>query len=396
MEGEELWVSDLFEGISAGTPVVSGNGEYVFVTHNSDQGTVGHFSILDGLSGSLFLSQENEDAPFAPPGIHHAPEEGYYEGGENNRNDILVWSVQPKPDDDVVGSGGQFAFQFPIGFAGVPDGIGYIQLGNDNRDFQTIQKPVFTNGGRSLYWGTTRSQFRCWIGEEGKNRYRFNRPRTATLGFSRGKPPSQSVYAPLALTNSQEELFLFGGTASTEFVKLNANFTEELLITTTGLVKTEARISPDDRYVYYVEFNGYLHQASTEDLMDSWVYDIRVPVEGESALRKDGTILYIADVTGSIHALRVAEHLSEAPSSPPTKAPTATLTALPTNIASNTPTRAPTAAPTANPISSDKPINVEPIKDLTSNDPGSSGAPSEAARSAAGFFLVVLLAAFAM
>jgi hypothetical protein len=365
---------------------------------------VGHFTILDGPTGEIFHAQKNKDAPFAPPGIHHGPAEGYYDGGENNRNDILLWSVQPKPDDNAVGSGMTFAFQFPIGFVGDANDVGYTVLGDAVRDFQAIQKPVFTNDGRTVYWGTTRSQFRCWVGEEGKNRYRFSRPSTANLGFSRGTPASQAVFAPLALTNSKEELFLFGGTAAAEFVRLNADLTDELLVATTGLVSTEALVSPDDFYVYYVEFNGFLHQASTEDLMDSWVYDLRIPVEGESALRKDGTMLYIADVTGSIHALRVADLPSEAPSVAPTEAPSVAATALPTKIspAPSSPPKAarttkPTSSPTARTLTVDKPISIEPLDDLPTNEPGSSAnetLSSDAASQAAGFSLLLLLAVF--
>jgi hypothetical protein len=83
---------------------------------------------------------------FAPPGIHHGPAEGYYEGGENNRNDILVWSGQPRPDDAAVGSGMTSASQFPIGFLGEANGVGYTILGVEVLDFQA-------NDGRSFVLG---------------------------------------------------------------------------------------------------------------------------------------------------------------------------------------------------------------------------------------------------
>jgi hypothetical protein len=367
----------MLEGISSGTPVASGDGNYVFLARNSDDGTVGHFTILDGLSGDLFHTQQNTDAPFAPPGVYHSPREGYYDGGENNRNDILVWSVQPKPDDDSVGPGQTFAFQFPIGFSGDAYGVSFTALGTDVRDFQAIQKPVFTNEGRTMYWGTSRSQFRCWLGAEGENRYRFSRTRTGNTGFSRGTPAMQAVWAPLALSNNKDELFLFGGSAANEFVRLNADFSDQVLIGTTAVVKTEAHVSPEDSFVYYVEFNGHLHQASTEDLMDSWVFDVRVPVEGEFTLSREGTILYIGDVTGKIHALRVADSPTEDPSIAPTDVPTSSPTVGPTSV-SPAPSSAPSVGATEEPASSpvkvagleptDKPINIESIDLVDSKD----------------------------
>jgi hypothetical protein len=32
--GEMLWISDGFDGIASGTPVVSQDGGYIFLTHN--------------------------------------------------------------------------------------------------------------------------------------------------------------------------------------------------------------------------------------------------------------------------------------------------------------------------------------------------------------------------
>lgn len=344
--GEMLWISDSFAGIASGTPVASEDGGYIFLTYNSASGTVGHFSVLDANSDGVELhSQENSEAPFAPPGIFHAPEEGYYEGGENNRNDIIIWSLTNKPDDKVVGGGAYYAFQFPIGFTGSADGIAYIQLGQDIRDFQAIAKPVLTNGGRSMYWGGTRSQFFAWVGEADRDRYRFNKVRTAGAGFSRGEPKFQAVYATPALSSDPLEPLIFGGSAANEFVRLNHNFTEKLNVTTSSIILAEAHLSPDDSVVYYAEFNGQIHQASSEDLMDVWMFDLGLPVEGEFALKADGTALYIADITGFIYTFRLADHPSDAPSFGPTSQPTASPSAGPSRVPSSAPSSPPSLRP---------------------------------------------------
>jgi hypothetical protein len=42
---------------------------------------------------------------------------------------------------------------------------------------------------------------------------------------------------------------MFGGTAAAEFVRLNADLSDELLVATTVLVLTEALVLSDDFYV---------------------------------------------------------------------------------------------------------------------------------------------------
>jgi hypothetical protein len=378
MFGEELWVSPMLEGVNSGTPVASSDAAYVFLARNSGDGTKGHFTILSAQAGELFFTQQNdEEAPFAPPGIYHSPVEGYYDGGEHNTNDILVWSVQPKPEDEVVGPGMTFAFQFPVVFSGEASGLAYTILGTEVRDFQAIQKPVFANEGRSMYWGTSRSQFRCWLGDEGLNRYRFSRPRTNAVGFTRGSPARQAVHAPLALTNNRTDLLLFGGSAARQFIRLNADFTDQVVIATSAIVTTQAHVSPEDLYVYYVEFSGRLHQASTEDLMDNWILNIQVPVQGDFALRKDGTILYVADIAGTVQALQVAELPSESPSSVPSQTPSKSPTKLPSGTPSSMPSSSPsvvTPKPTMAPVTSEP--SSEPTAEPTS-DPTAQRESSE-------------------
>ena len=164
MNGQELWISSPLEGVSS-TPVASEDGNFVFLTHNSDFESVGHFTILDSRNnGTVLFSQTNGTNPFAPLGIYHNPQpEGNFDGGEKNKNDLIVWSVKPKFDDATVGKGATFAFQFPIDYdftnpanAGTIGGtnttgllqqaLAYTQLG-EVRDFQSIVKPVFANGG---------------------------------------------------------------------------------------------------------------------------------------------------------------------------------------------------------------------------------------------------------
>ncbi len=375
MSGQQLWVSPSLEGLSPGTPVISADGAYVFLTYNSVGATIGHFTILDGATGEIFFSQTYDDAPFAPLGIFHNPAEGYYDGGKNNRNDILVWSVQPKPSATSVAPGATFAFQFPIGFAaGGVTNLAYTKLGNDAKEFQTIQRPVFADLGRSLYWGTTRSQFWCWVGEQGLDRYRFNRARTSLVGFTRGTPAMQAVFAPPALSNDPINRFVFGGTAAPEFVKMSSNLTDNIAVLTGELVKSMAHVSPDDTYVYYLETDGTLHQASTRDLSDNWILSLGGTTEGEFELNKDGTILYVADASGSLQAFRVGDVPTEAPSSVPSSLPSSTPSFSPTETTTAPRTASPmaiTSAPVMAPVA--KPTATETTTTVRTNSPTIDG-----------------------
>jgi hypothetical protein len=393
LSGQELWVSPSLEGLSPGTPVVSEDGAHVFLTHNSADGTVGHFTILDGTSGEIFFSQLYESAPFAPLGIYYNPAEGYYDGGENNRNDILVWSVGPKPNETSVGPGATFAFQFPIDFAshGDTSDLTYAALGNDVKDFQAIQKPVLTNEGRTLYWGTSRSQLRCWLGEEGMDRYRFSRARTSAVSFTRGTPAMQSVYATPALSNGPLNRSVFGGTASAEFVKVSGDCGDHIVVPTGHLVKSTARVSPDDTYVYYLETDGILHQASTVSLQDEWTLDIGGATEGEFSLNQDGTLLYVGDASGLLRAYRVGDVPTPVPVVSGSAAPSFINTTFdPTAMAldrppSLGPTRGP--APIRPPASS---LTSQPTK--TSGDNGSGTSNQESgvgiSRQSVSFFFI--------
>jgi hypothetical protein len=104
LNGNELWVSGALPGIAAGCPVISDDGTFVFLTHNSDFNTVGSFTTLFAADGAVFFSQSNATSPFAPVGIFHSPIEGNYDldAGRGNPNDFMMWSQAPNPNDSTV------------------------------------------------------------------------------------------------------------------------------------------------------------------------------------------------------------------------------------------------------------------------------------------------------
>jgi hypothetical protein len=95
--GAELWISDPLEGVPSGEPLISSDGNYVFVVHNANDLTNGYFTILDAkATGLVFYSEPsggdgNSTVAFGPPGIYHTPIQGNYdpiEGGMVSEGDV--------------------------------------------------------------------------------------------------------------------------------------------------------------------------------------------------------------------------------------------------------------------------------------------------------------------
>lgn len=366
MIGNELWVSGALPGVPAGSPVVSDDGLYIFLTHNANFETIGYFTALEANDGAPFYSRSNDTTPFAPPGIYHHPVEGNYDGdeGRDNTNDMIMWTMSPKPTDTVIGTGHTFGFQFPLGFDGNASDVGYFLLGDNPRNFQGITAPTLTNYGLNAYFSTTRSGFYGWTGVYGLGRGRFNRGPQGVAGFERNAAnPGQAVYASPAVSSSQESPIIFCGTASTQFVRMNADFSEELTVETNSTIKAEARVDPFDRAVYFVEESGVVHQVDFDTLADIWTFDLGFPVEGEMALNPKGYILYIADTSGFVKALQ----LSDIPVTPsPTAAP------------STAGTPAPTVGTPAPVVTTDSPTaSVTPEPSAGNPAPGAPDTPTE-------------------
>lgn len=379
MNGKEMWISDDLDGVASGSPQVSSDGLFVYLTHNSDEGSNGHFTILDANytsmdAGTIFYSDSSGDLgedptnAYAPLGIFHSPTEGNYDPlvsgarvseGEFNTNDMIMWSQTPKPSDEKLENGFLFGFQFPRDFIGNVSDISYFQMGNFERDFQSLTAPVMTNNGLSAYWGVTRSGFRGWTPK------RFSRARSASIGFTRNDDfPGQPVWAQPAVSNDGPTPFIFSGSAAKEFVKMNFDFTEQVIVPTLGYVKTKALVDVEERAVYYVESNtGILHQANVVDLTDLWTIPVNFSVEGEMALTPRSDVLIVADTRGVVTALQLAEiPTTESPTSFPTDGPTVTPTMAPTNTSSPVEsTASPTAIPTLSPIPEPTVAPVAPV-----------------------------------
>eukprot|EP00529_Nitzschia_sp_RCC80_P024944 CAMPEP_0113481652 /NCGR_PEP_ID=MMETSP0014_2-20120614/22518_1 /TAXON_ID=2857 /ORGANISM="Nitzschia sp." /LENGTH=538 /DNA_ID=CAMNT_0000375153 /DNA_START=114 /DNA_END=1730 /DNA_ORIENTATION=- /assembly_acc=CAM_ASM_000159 len=382
--GNEIWVSESLEGIPAGSPQVSTDGSLVFLTHNAmDQG-LGYFTILDAtMGGAVWYSEPSmTDFAFGPPGIYHTPVEGNYDpiGGESgmgavsegefNTNDIVMWGNQPKPTDTSIANGFMYAFQLPREFDGNVTSVSYFQMGTFERDFMTNTPPVITNDGLSAYWSVTRSSARCWATK------RFSRARTGAAGFTRNDDfAGTPIFSTPALSNPGDQPTVFFGTAANEFVRMNFDYTEQLVKGTSSIVYPAAKVDGGERVVYWVESSGTLH-SDDFTLAEVWTYPVGFTVEGEMALSPKSDILVVADTRGSITALQVADILeTEAPSDIPSDMPSMAPSGLPPPVAPIAPV-APVApvAPTETPVAPVAP--VAPVTDAPVVAP--TAAPSAA------------------
>jgi outer membrane protein assembly factor BamB len=313
--GEEVWASETLEGSCSGTPAVSKNGEYVFINHNLLAS--GSFTVLQTeANGATLYSYEDKIQPLGPLGIYHHPNEGYYLGGQLNDNDILIWAYRPSINSTTVGVGMTFAFQFPIGFTGDSTTLVVKSLGAVT--WQTITAPSIFNNGYSMMWGVSRSEFRVWNGNFGLSANRFDKASTGSAEFPRGDPKSQPVYSTLQLSRNPTEPMAFGGTSSNQFVAFNSFLKEMWRINTTFPIFAEARISPDDSVVYFVEQNGRAYAVDISNGKIMWSSLLGgTPITANFAQSQSGKYLYINNQAGVLQAWKVADTASPVPSYSP-------------------------------------------------------------------------------
>mmetsp|Transcript_7298 Transcript_7298/g.10676 ORF Transcript_7298/g.10676 Transcript_7298/m.10676 type:complete len:543 (+) Transcript_7298:179-1807(+) len=395
INGEVLWNSEKLEGACSGTPVVSEDGVYVFVTHNLVGS--GTFTVLvANLAGLPLLSKHDPNQPFSPPGIFHNPLEGYYQGGSGNRNDIVVWAYQPKIDEVGVGTSSVFVFQLPIGFQGEPNDLRVRIL--NGVTWQTQTAPRIFNQGYSMNFAVTKNSYRSWNGDFGDTVNRFDKRASKSVEFVRGDPKSQAPFAALEMSSDSSAPMFFGGTAAPIFVAFDSRLEEMWSINVTFPVHAEARVSPDDETVYFVERNGKVHAIDVETGDTRWEVSLGgIPVVSNFGQSKSGKFLYFNDQSGTVKALQVADGPSPAPSAfpsispskfvPPTEFPSITQTVSPSSSLSSSPTTrvnlalqpssAPSESPSASPTefpTSQPPPTSKPTSAVLVNQRGNSGA----------------------
>jgi hypothetical protein len=341
-DGSVLWNSQQLEGACSGTPVISEDGNYIFFTHNLVD--TGFFTVLmAGLGGIPLYSRADPAQPYGPPGIFHNPAEGYYPGGSGNRNDIVIFAYTPKPTEIDVGTGGIFVFQFPVGFQGEPDNLAARPL--NDVSWQSTTAPRLFNSGYSMMFAVSRSSFRVWNGNFGDQVNRFDKQATKRMEYERGEPTWEAVLASLELSSDPVAPMAFGGTASNAFIGFDSFMNQMWRVNTTFPIYAEARVSPDDKTVYFVERNGRVYAVDTETGVIRWEQSLGgISTLSDFAQSKSGKYLYFNNQAGILNAWQVADTPSPAPSVSPSGAPSSPT--MPPSRDPNAPTAFPTFSPT--------------------------------------------------
>ena len=163
--GEIRWISDPISGRISGTPAVGSNGLHIFLTRNTDDGAVGHFTLLQAEDGSLLFTESSADVygnpttPYAPLALVHNPVRGHFKEGEDNTNDLAVWGSSGEDGRGVKGF--TRAFQLPSGFDGRVVDFRTSSIRGDTA-WTTTSKPTLSPDGMNIFFAATKAEIRGW------------------------------------------------------------------------------------------------------------------------------------------------------------------------------------------------------------------------------------------
>lgn len=354
-----MWSSPALEGACEGTPHYTSDGAYVFVTHNSNGGTVGHFSVLDTAADASVLYTYVQANPFAPFAFNRDNfPGGSYGAGAGNTNDLAIWGFQPRPGAASGEQGSAFAFQMPASTS--LSGPSVTKILNVT-SWRHTAPPLVAARGQQLYWFISRSKVRAWI------EARFSAGADGEYGFDRGNPPFKAApYTPV-LNDILNPTVTCGGPANEQFTCFStvpvANATNALtelwsVSTGTGLVYGDPLMSTGGNRVYWTDTAGIVKAADPVTGAAGWTTATGLNIQANPELSSDGARFFFAGTGGAISAWQVAEG-----SLPPVALPPRDPTATP----------APTAVPTVMPSASPSGANDTPAPVLSSD---SSIAPS--------------------
>jgi hypothetical protein len=303
-DGALIWESKALLGACSGTPVISFDDKYVFVTHN--RMTNGTFTILHASSGVVFFQAADAQQLLSPPGIFFFPSQGNFQGGEGNMNDLVVYANKPSLTNvEVPMDSATYAFQFPIGFAGSKEGLKVTTLLN-NSDFQTFTPPLITNQGNSMYWGVSRSKVIGWIG------IAFDRDVGGNnIGYGRGDPPSLPILSEIVMGKDTVSPSLYTGTAENAFAAIST--AGDILsplwnISTSSPVYAKSHVTTHNgsEAIFFIEELGKAYLLDGKTGRQIWSFMASdSKVLGNFAKNSQGTIVYFADTNGYLTALQI-------------------------------------------------------------------------------------------
>lgn len=101
-----------------------------------------------------------DDLPYTAFGVSHSPDNGKYDGGQFNNNDIVVWSTSG--DNGVANAGYTRAFQLPPIFdPQLVQVLATVRLRTVR--WSAVARPAISSNGEGLIFGVRDAQVRGWV-----------------------------------------------------------------------------------------------------------------------------------------------------------------------------------------------------------------------------------------
>ena len=253
-----------------------------------------------------------------------------------------------------------------------------VTLIGDVRTFQSPLAPSIGNSGLNMYWSVARSQVRCWAGTKDLKRTAFDVGSINSVELQRGLPPYVAAKAPPVATSGATP-FVYGPSAANEIYGLNndCSFVSVYTFLDPSLELTnKVLLSNDELYLYAATPAGEVWFFEAASLGDgpTWTYPLGIPVVGELAISSDGLHIFVPDVNGVVHALKVSDNeVTPVPGSTPNiTAPAPTFSAP----IGTMPVSAPVVDGTGEPTMSLAPFGTESPSPSGGEDPTSGEMPT--------------------
>lgn len=363
------------KGQVIGTPVISSDGAYIYVTHNlpadvnSGKKAEAFFTMLSSETGTILFQESatktwNIDQQFGPIGMAPNPVQGFYDGGEKNTNDLLVWGPYP-PDKytyNLPGDGGYiFGFQLPSNFSkDQPNYSSFATLRLANVQWTTTTPPTFSKSGQEMFFSASYGSVVAWTqGQEFDDSKQWHRTDLKHDLTIRDEP----IFSPPTLVRDQRSnsrILLSTTVSSSTYYGFDPRTGKTVwtIPNLSSIVYTSPPFVDDASslsYAFLIESNGIIRKIDPFTGDTKWKYTSNNANDGAlllstATLGNRNQLLYVGDTNGKILAVQIA-------SLPPTISP------RPTTDINKSPT--PTATPAFNPITirSSSVKNPHPLSD---------------------------------
>ena len=173
----ELWSSNPLPGQNSGSPVFFKSHDqktYIALTHNSEFQTknntvmtTGYITLLRAEDGNVVWTEtesswNQQPMGYGPPQVAHNPSVRKYD----TQVDIVIWAS--KGQEGTESNGDLCAFQLPMDFDREQldqqqDISNLTSSVLKEVRWTTTLRPVFGDGGQSMYIGVTGDQLRGWV-----------------------------------------------------------------------------------------------------------------------------------------------------------------------------------------------------------------------------------------